>query len=208
MYFTKRSSIVCETKPCCVGETLFEVKGPGLIPFVTFSSKKRHVHLCTAIRCVQSHLFSLVLNTDSQLLSPFLPLAFGPEHTLLSYSNRTECRAAQVPMESRFSFNRATMTSIGLFTREHSVWLWDFWIQKYEDYLVAPGATRDLRTPSWWPAQSLACAGFRTLSQGCGIKTSATCLLSGRVRVCPFCELQPFIGLQAAVGVGSTYLTH
>lgn len=118
MYFTKQSSIVCETKPCCVGETLFEVKGPGLIPFVTFSSEKRHVLLCTAIRCVQSHLLSLVLNTDPQLLPPFRPLAFGPEHTLLSYSNRTECRAAQVPVESRFSFSRATVTSIGLFTRE------------------------------------------------------------------------------------------
>lgn len=55
---------------------------------------------------------------DPQLLSPFLPLAFGSEHTLLSYSNRTECRAAQVPVESGVSFSRATVTSIGLFTRE------------------------------------------------------------------------------------------
>lgn len=77
------------------------------------------MRLCATIHCVQSHLLSLVLNTDPQLLSPFLPLAFGPEHTLLSYSsNRTECRAAQVSVESRVSFSRATVTSVGLFTRE------------------------------------------------------------------------------------------
>lgn len=76
------------------------------------------MRLCTAIHCVQSHLLSLVLNTDPQLLSPFLPLAFGPEHTLLSYSNRTEDSAAQVSVESRVSFSRATVTSVGLFTRE------------------------------------------------------------------------------------------
>lgn len=33
-------SIVCEAKSRCVEETTFEVKGPGVIPFVAFSFDK------------------------------------------------------------------------------------------------------------------------------------------------------------------------